>query len=80
MQILCIYSYFTYVDIDDIEGKLTEMKGVGRSIQLLDYLRNIRRYWELNEKAKDKKMWKQQFYQSNIKNKYKLSSISLWTF
>jgi hypothetical protein len=35
---------------------MTEVKGVGRRrTQLLDDLRNMRRYWELNEKAEDKK-------------------------
>ena len=33
---------------DDIEGQMTEVKGVGRrKAQLLDDLRNRRRYWEL---------------------------------
>jgi len=33
---------------DDIKKDMTEVKGVGRRrIQLLDYLRNRRRYWEL---------------------------------
>ena len=31
----------------------TEVKGVGRRTQLLDGLRNTRRYWELKEKAED---------------------------
>ena len=30
-----------------IEGQMTEMKGLGRRTQLLDDLRNRRRYWEL---------------------------------
>ena len=34
---------------DAIEGRMTELKGVG-STQLLDDLRN-RRYWELKEEA-----------------------------
>jgi hypothetical protein len=33
-----------------IEGQMTEVKGLGRGrTQLLDDLRNRRRYWELNE-------------------------------
>ena len=33
---------------DTIKEQMTEVKGVGRRrIQLLDYLRNRRRYWEL---------------------------------
>jgi hypothetical protein len=38
-----------------------EVKGVGRRTQLLDDLRNRRRYWELKEKAEDRKIWRQQF-------------------
>ena len=38
------------------------MKGVGRSrTQLLDDLRNRRRYWELKEEAADRKRLKLQF-------------------
>ena len=35
---------------DTIEGQMTEVKGVGRRTELLDDLRNRRRYWELKEK------------------------------
>ena len=39
---------------DAIEGQMTEVKGVGRRrTQLLDDLRNRRRYWELKEEAED---------------------------
>ena len=39
------------------------MKEVERRIrtQLLDALRNRRRYWELKEEAEDRNRWKQQF-------------------
>jgi hypothetical protein len=38
------------------------MKGVGRRrTQLLDDLRNGRRYWELKEVAEDRKRWRRQF-------------------
>jgi hypothetical protein len=38
------------------------VKGVGRRrTQLLDDLRNRRRYWELKEEAEDQNRWKQQF-------------------
>ena len=37
---------------------MTEVKGVRRSTQLLDDLRNRRRYWELKEEAEDKKIWR----------------------
>ena len=40
---------------DGIEKQVTEVKGVGRRTQLLDDLRNRRRYWELKEEAKDRK-------------------------
>ena len=41
---------------DAIEGQMTEVKGVGRRrTQLLDDLRNRRRYWELKEEAEDRK-------------------------
>jgi hypothetical protein len=39
-----------------------DMKGLGRRrTQLLDYLRNRGRYWELKEEAEDQKRLKQQF-------------------
>jgi hypothetical protein len=42
--------------------QITEVKGVGRRrIQLLDDLRNRRRYWELKEEAEDRKIWRLQF-------------------
>jgi hypothetical protein len=42
-----------YLIHDAIEGQMTEVKGVGRRrrTQLLDDLRNRRRYWELREEA-----------------------------
>ena len=41
---------------------MTKVKGVGRRRrQLLDDLRNIRRYWELKEEAEDRNRWNQQF-------------------
>ena len=47
---------------DDIEGQITEMKGVGRRrIQLLYDLRNTGRYWELKEETEDEKRWKRHF-------------------
>ena len=45
---------------DVIEGQMMKVKGVGRG-QLLDDLRNRRRYWELKEEAKDRKRWRRQF-------------------
>ena len=40
---------------DAIEGQMTKVKGVGRRrTQLLDDLRNRRRYWELEEEAEDR--------------------------
>ena len=47
------------------------MKGVGRRrTQLLDFLRNIRRYWELKEETEDrKKKMETTVYQSNIRKK-----------
>ena len=51
-----------YLLHDTIEGQMTEVKGVERRrTQLLNDLRNRRRYWELNEEAEDRKRWKQQF-------------------
>ena len=45
-----------------IEGQMSEVKGVGRRrTQLLDDLRNIRRYWELKEETEDRKRWRLQF-------------------
>ena len=50
---------------DAIEGQMTKVKGVGRRrrrrgrrTQLLDDLRNRRRYWELKEEAEVRKSWK----------------------
>ena len=41
------------------EGQMTEVKGVGRrKTQVLDDLRNRRRYWELKEEAEDRESWK----------------------
>jgi hypothetical protein len=40
---------------DVIEGQMAEVKGVDiRTIQLLDDLKNRKRYWELKEESKDK--------------------------
>ena len=39
---------------DAIERQMAEVKGVGRRTQLLDDLRNRRRYWELKEEAEDR--------------------------
>ena len=40
---------------------MAEVKGVGRRrAQLLDDLRNLRRYWELKKEAEDRKIWKGQ--------------------
>ena len=44
-----------------IEGQMTEVKGKIRRPQLLDDLRNRRRYCELKEEAEDKKRWRQLF-------------------
>ena len=41
-----------------IKGQLTEVKGIGKRMQLLDDFKNQKRYFELNEEAEDKKMWK----------------------
>jgi hypothetical protein len=41
---------------------MMEVKGVGRRRkQLLDDLRNRRRYWELKEEAEDRKRWRRPF-------------------
>ena len=54
------------------------MNGVGRRrTQVLDDVRNRRRYWELKEEAEDRNRWKTKVYQSNIMKKY-ISSISQW--
>ena len=47
---------------DTIEGQGTKVKGVGRRrTQLIDDLRNRRRYWELKEEAEDRKRWRLHF-------------------
>ena len=48
----------------DTEGQITEVKGVGKRrirTQLLDDLRNRRRYWELKQEAEDRNRWRRQF-------------------
>jgi hypothetical protein len=43
--------------------KITFLKGVGITrTQLLDDLRNRRRYWELKEEAKDQNRWKRKLF------------------
>ena len=40
---------------------MREVKVVGgRKTQLLDYLGNRRRYWELKEETEDRKIWKRE--------------------
>ena len=47
---------------DVIEGQMKEGKEVGRRrTQLLDDLRNRRRYWEPKEGVEDRNRWKRQF-------------------
>jgi hypothetical protein len=47
-----------YLLHDAIEGQMKEVKGIGRRrTQLLDDLRNRRRYWELKDEAEDRKIW-----------------------
>ena len=46
----------------DIERQMTKVKRVGRRRrQLIDELRNRRKYWELKEETEDRKRLKQQF-------------------
>ena len=54
---------------DAIEGQITEVEGIGRKrrrTQLLDDLRNRRRYWELKEKDEDRKSRRRQFINRTI--------------
>ena len=47
---------------DANEEQMMKVKGVGkRTAQLVDNLRNRRKYWEQNEEAEDRKKWKPQF-------------------
>ena len=48
---------------DTVEGQMTEVNGVRRRrrTQLLDDLRNRRRYWKLKEEAEGRKIWKREF-------------------
>jgi len=47
---------------DAIEGEMMEVTEVARRrTQLLDDLRNRRRYWELKEEAEDRKRWRLHF-------------------
>jgi hypothetical protein len=57
---------------------MTEVKGVGRRrTQLLDDLRNRKRYWELKVEAKDKKKIETTVYQSNISIFHKSSDLPI---
>jgi hypothetical protein len=38
---------------DATEGQMMEVNGVGRRKQILDNLRNIKKYWELKEEAEN---------------------------
>ena len=60
---------------DAIQGQMTEMEGIRRRrrTQLFDDFRNRRRYWELKEKAEDKKKMETSVYHTNIRKKCKLS-------
>ena len=51
---------------DAIEGQMMEVKGVGRRTQLLDDLRNRRRYLELKEEYEDRKKMETTVYQLNL--------------
>ena len=44
---------------------MTEVKGAGRRIQLLDDLRKIR-YWELKKDGENEKSWKKFFYEHKV--------------
>ena len=51
---------------DAIEGQMTEVKGVGgrrrrRRTQLLDDLRNRKRFWELRKEVEDRREWRRHF-------------------
>ena len=46
---------------DVIEGQMTEVNTGKRRTQLLDDLRNRKRYWELKEEAKYLKRWTREF-------------------
>ena len=57
---------------------MTEVKGVGRT-QLLDDLRNNRRYWELKEEVEDRNRWKWQFISQKHKEEIQvLKQIDNW--
>ena len=54
---------------DAIEGQETELKEVGRKIaQLLDDLKNRKKFWELNEQVEDRKCGNDNL-SSNIRKK-----------
>ena len=48
---------------DDIEGEMTEIKGLGsRKTQLLDDLRNRSIHLDIKEEVKDRKTWKAAYF------------------
>ena len=50
-----------YLFHEDIERYIIAIIGVGSRTQLLNDMRNRRRYWELKEGTEDRKRWKRQF-------------------
>jgi hypothetical protein len=44
-----------------IEGKIIGTRRRGRSKQLLDDLKETKRYWKLKEEAEDRTLWRNQF-------------------
>jgi hypothetical protein len=61
-NITLLFSLIVLWVLHEVNCSGTEVKGVGRRrTQLLDDIRNTRRYWELKEEAEDRKRCKRQF-------------------
>jgi hypothetical protein len=54
-----------------IDGHMVKVKGVERSMQLIDDLINRKRFWNLKKEAEDKLKMKATVYQSKVWKKYK---------
>ena len=61
---MCFENIVPNFALKQLQEQIKEIKGVGRRTgrtQLLEDLRNRRRYWELKEEAEDRERWKRQF-------------------
>ena len=59
---MCSFIILNYLLRVEIEGQMTEVKGIGRRrTQFLYDFRNRKIYWELKKEAEDRERWKREF-------------------